>query len=273
MNAIEILEQFAPAALRTEEEGGGASNVSTKYKFMPTLDVVRDLELFGWYVHSATQQKSKDGDKTAKHQITFRQKDEHGRNPSINGNIPEIVMVNAHDCTSSFRFYVGINRIISNKSIIIFNKDVSNFKVRHMGYSFEFVKELVNKVTKQLPILFQIIENFERINLDGQQKRDLAYASYALKHADCFDKEKNIILKNKIDKQIDINDIISPMREEDKGDNLWLTFNVIQERITSGDYDKKNINSNVRKARPVSNIRKNIIINKGMWELAEKYLK
>ena len=58
--------------------------------------------------------------------------------------------------------------------------------------------------------------------------------------------------------------ILQPVRTADSGNDLWTTFNVAQENILRGGYDRSK-----RKTRTVNNIRENLRINQELWALAE----
>ena len=62
-------------------------------------------------------------------------------------------------------------------------------------------------------------------------------------------------------------DILTADRPQDAGNDLWVVFNRIQEKVVGGSYKAGN-----RKARSVKNFQKDIEINEQLFELAESYL-
>jgi hypothetical protein len=68
--------------------------------------------------------------------------------------------------------------------------------------------------------------------------------------------------------------LLSERRYDDKGNDLWTTFNVVQENIMRGGLKgmKRDNGGRLRRAttRPVKAIDRNIQLNKALWYLTEK---
>lgn len=65
-----------------------------------------------------------------------------------------------------------------------------------------------------------------------------------------------------------IDEILEPQRSEDKGDDLWRTFNVIQEKITQGNFHAALTGAKVRKVRKIKSFEKDMKVNKQLFKLA-----
>ena len=63
-------------------------------------------------------------------------------------------------------------------------------------------------------------------------------------------------------------DILDPKRKEDEGDDLWRVFNVIQEKITQGDFHAALTGAKVRKVRKIQSFEKDLKVNKQLFKLA-----
>jgi hypothetical protein len=63
-------------------------------------------------------------------------------------------------------------------------------------------------------------------------------------------------------------DILDPKRKEDKGDDLWRVFNVVQEKITQGDFHAALTGAKVRKVRKIKSFEKDLKVNKELFKLA-----
>ena len=57
-------------------------------------------------------------------------------------------------------------------------------------------------------------------------------------------------------------------RKEDEGDDLWKVFNVIQEKITQGDFHAALTGAKVRKVRKIASFEKDLKVNKELFKLA-----
>ena len=69
---------------------------------------------------------------------------------------------------------------------------------------------------------------------------------------------------------MDIKDILTPVRVEDSGKDLWSIFNVVQEKVIDGDFTYI-AGGKVRKARQIKNFRQDQKVNKELFELALEY--
>jgi hypothetical protein len=65
-----------------------------------------------------------------------------------------------------------------------------------------------------------------------------------------------------------IEDILEPKRTADEGDDLWRVFNVIQEKITQGDFHAALTGAKVRKVRKIKSFEKDLKVNKELFKLA-----
>jgi len=71
--------------------------------------------------------------------------------------------------------------------------------------------------------------------------------------------------------RLGIEGLLTPVRKEDEGTDLWSIFNVVQEKIITGDFDYI-VGNKVRKAREIKNFKQDQKINKEMFELALEYV-
>ena len=71
--------------------------------------------------------------------------------------------------------------------------------------------------------------------------------------------------------QIDLKELVNPVRKEDAGNDLWSVFNVVQEKIIEGDFEYR-AGGKVRKAREIKNFKQDMKINKELFEVALSYV-
>jgi hypothetical protein len=72
--------------------------------------------------------------------------------------------------------------------------------------------------------------------------------------------------------KIDFKDLLNPTRDEDKGNDLWSVFNVVQEKIIDGDFEYK-VAGKLRKARQIKNFKQDQKINKELFDVALEFAK
>lgn len=268
MYRIDELKELAPAAFRTPEQGA-ERGVSKQYQFMTTAEIIDGLSGMGWNPHTATQQKSKKNPETTKHLIRFRH-DDFG-SLGVKGNVPEILFVNSHDRTCSLNFHVGIFRVICSNGLVIADKTFDQFRVRHMGTQFNEVKSMIMDITEKLPTVFNAINRFEHVILNENAQQEFAMKAFAIRYPEYINPRTNKVDFDKIQKNVKVNDILKAVRPEDKGDDLWRTYNRVQEHIIKGGFQHVGQTNKSKATRPLTNIRMNLLVNKGLWTLAEEY--
>jgi hypothetical protein len=268
MYEIEKIKELAPAAFRMPNEGA-QSGVSKHYQFMTTAEIIDGLSGMGWGVYSAMQQKSKKNPETTKHMLRFRHK-EFG-SLGIKGNVPEILLVNSHDRTTSLSFHVGIFRIICSNGLVVADETFNKFRIRHMGTTFNEVRGLITNITENLPTVFNAINRFEGVILSETEQTEFAMNAFAIRFPEYFNERTNKLDVKKINKSVRIDDILKAVRPEDNGADLWRVYNRVQEHLIKGGFQHQGEGNKPRAARPISNIRLNVLINKELWSLTEEY--
>ncbi len=263
------LLELAPAAFRTKGQGA-ALGVSTKYQFMTTSDVIAVLEGMGWGVYDGKQQKSQKNPDTTKHMLRFRH-DMYG-SLGIDGNVPEILFINSHDRSSSLNFHVGIFRVINNTQLIVADSTFDQFRIRHMGTTFEQVQTVITEIAAGLPRIFKTIQTFEGTTLSTRQQHELAMKSLAIRFPEYLDAKTDKPRFDLIKESVDIDDLLKAQRPVDQGNNLWLTFNRVQEQILKGGFQRIGTSetSKSKAVRPLTNIRMELLVSKGIWSLADE---
>ena len=256
----EIAEK-APAVYTTQPH----PKVSDKYSFLPTYQLIDDMEKLGWSVSDAKMALTKNNvQKTyGKHLITFFNpdiviKDDSGEVEAY----PQVVVVNNHRGYGKLRFELGVFRIVCSNGLIVKEKDMGSFVLRHMGYSFEELRELVNKAVEALPAVVTRINQFtERIMTPEEQN---AFATKALQIR--FGEDR-VITSDEIQAVLNVN------RTQDQGNDLYKVFNRVQEGIIRGGFNiQSGTKSGTKKVRRISNMLKDLDINGQLWVLAEEVL-
>jgi hypothetical protein len=70
---------------------------------------------------------------------------------------------------------------------------------------------------------------------------------------------------------IDFDDLLTPTRPQDKGNDLWSVYNVIQEKLTHGLFNY-NSGGKIRKARKIKNFNQDLQLNERLYDLALEYV-
>jgi len=248
----EQLMQEAPA-LFTEE---AHFEVSDKYHFIPTIDVVNEIKTNNWYPVSVSEANVRDLDKDGyqQHLVRFRHFDDllHPQNNAV-----ELLLFNSHDRSKSFTISAGIYRFVCSNGLVIADSVFESYKIKHLGNRDNDVANAVANITAVKPKLMQKIQTLESIKLSQLEKESFAKSSLSLR----FDKHL----------QVNHTDLLTPHRDEDTKDDLYTTLNVIQENLLRGNISGvNNITGRRFTSKEIKSISKDVEVNQGLWDIAER---
>jgi hypothetical protein len=244
----------AASSVFTKEKG---DKTSSHYKHISTEQIIDDMNALGWGVVDAKQVRARKGVGFQKHLVVFG-------NPEIviNGNdgdtvFPRILLTNSHDGKNAFTFTAGLFRLVCENGLVISDENFASLKIRHMGYDFEELQKTINAIVEKLPLTVECMNRFKQTQLDEDKKQQFALAALGLRF-------------NIENLTFNVEDILEPTRPEDKGNDLWSVYNVVQEKLVHGMVNYQNGNKN-RKARRIKNFQQDIKLNSELYELAMEY--
>ena len=190
-----------------------------------------------------------------KHLIRFRHQGQ------INGETAnEIILVNSHDGTSSYQMLAGCFRFVCHNGLIC-GDTVEDFRVRHSG----------NIVGNVIEGAFRILDEFEQVDaskgimqgitLKPEQQGIFARAALQLR----YDEDEK--------PPIEADQLNETRRFDDRGPDLWRTFNRVQENMIQGGLQGTNANGRRMTTRQVTGVNENIRLNRALWTLADEMAK
>jgi hypothetical protein len=237
-----------------------APTVSSKFTHIPTHRVIEDMEQLGWGVVDAKQVKARKGQGYQKHLVVFR-------NPEvvINGAdgdtvFPQILLTNSNDGKNAFTFTAGLFRMVCENGLVVSTQEFENVRIRHMGYTFEELQGQIHAMVKQLPLTVESMNKMKQIQLSEDQAKELAKKALTTRFTEDQVKAMNF----------NLDELLKPTRDEDKGNDLWSVFNVIQEKILDGSFSYMS-GARVRKARKVKNFKQDMDINQKLFAMAAEF--
>ena len=224
------------------------------------------MELLGWGVVDVKEVKARKAKTRGvqKHMVVFRNPD-----VVINGDdgdtvFPQILLTNSHDGKNSFTFQAGMYRFVCSNGLVIADEEFGSMKIRHMGYDFETLRSTINEMVEKLPLTVESMNRFKNTELTQNQKYDLARKALETR----FKIQEN----QKVDQvyKIDLDAFLTPVRKEDEGNDLWSVFNLVQERVVTGDFDYVS-GVKMRKAREIKNFKQDLDVNQKLFEVAKEF--
>ena len=264
MNAISTLSldqvaTFAPAVVSTIS----SPKVKENYKHYNTAELINVMEQEGFYPVSASQVKvrknAEQRKQFAKHAIVFRDSNVNQET----GCAAQIVIVNSHDGSTSYRLYYGLYRFVCANGLMV-GSEFASQRICHKGdkntieeiirISREFADN-ATKVNKQ-------IERWAGIELTYEQQME--FAQKAMEYR--WGKDNKAIENYKAEDFIEAHNV-----EDSDNNSLWSVFNKVQENMMKGNVQGINQRGRRVRTRAIRNINRNIDMNKFLWNLAEEY--
>jgi hypothetical protein len=245
-------------------------SVSGRYVQANTLTVVEDLRKLGWFPVEAKQCRGKKGSSGIRsfHMIAFQ-------NPEIkivkhldNGETeidayPRIILTNSHDGFNAFKFMVGLFRLICSNGLVC-GEQMVNMSIRHINYDFEELRKVVATAIEQVPDIVATMNEMKKIVPTEEQKKEIATEVIKIRRG--VGEDETIEVTQEV-----IDDILTPIRNADKGEDLWTIFNVCQEKMIKGGFHYA-VTRKVRKQRPITSIKKDMEFNQRLWQRASKMM-
>ena len=244
--------------------------VSAKYTFASTDTIIDDMEKLGWGVVDCKQQRpNKRSHIRSFHMVAFQNPNVYIAKDTENGEVvdcyPRIILTNSHDGFHSFKFMIGLFRLVCSNGLIVATDTFANIAVRHANYEFEELRKLVASAIQEVGAQVTVMNEMENTTLNDEQKRSLAVEALRIR--------KGVKADEKFTVDDDtINDVLTPTRDEDKKNDLWTIFNVLQEKMMTGNYQMISPkNGKKRKARAIKGLAKDLSLNQQLFHVATSY--
>ncbi len=231
--------------------------VSSKYHFIPTIEIIEQLRAENWYPVTVNEAGVRDLSKNGfqQHYVRFQHFSDL-INP--NANVVELLLFNSHDRSMSFSISAGVYRYICSNGLIIADSVFEAYKIKHLGERENDVINAVANITAIKPKLLSKISKFESITLNQNEKESFLQSALPLRF------ENHLELDNP-------NELLTPLRVEDKNDDLYTVLNILQENFLSSKVSGYNKETNRRfTSKQITSISKDVEINKGLWDIAER---
>ena len=232
--------------------------MSQRYRMAPTIEVVDMLRDKGFLPVRAQQSRARIPGKAdfTKHMIRFRPADLIDGPLAVGDIFPELVLTNAHDGTSAYKFDMGLFRLACSNGLVVKSEDIGGISVRHSGGD-DFAQRVIDvtyEVLDQGPKTLAQVETFRQLQLSPPQREIFAQAAHELTSNESITPEQ----------------LLHARRQADIGTDLWKTSNVVQENMTQGGLRGKSPSGRRYTSRPIKSVGEDVRINKALWTLTER---
>lgn len=262
---LERIAREAPAVFaETKHESR-----SERYQFIDSRKMIEGLLAAGFGISEVRQGGSRIPGKRefTKHLLRLRFRGEEGQGIKIARDtiIPEVVMTNAHDGTSSTQLGAGCFKIICANGLI--GGDLFEYlRVTHRAGAEDEVINAAFRVIDQFPALAGNADNMARVDLRPAEIVAFGRAARELR----WDQEDDSA------PEISATRLTEARRIEDRPNDLWTVFNRTQENVIRGGIGYTRVTeredgskrTSHRKTGEIRGIEDNNRLNRALWTLA-----
>lgn len=247
----EELMQHVPSVFGEDKH----TSRSEKYTFIPTITLLENLQREGFRPFFACQSRVRDPARReyTKHMLRVR------RAGQINGQqVPEIIILNSHGGESSFQLLPGIFRSVCTNSLVC-GQSFGEIRVPHRG---NVVERVIEGAYEVLGVFDQVEEKrdaMQSLLLPPPAQHALAQAALTYR----FGEEHQ---------PVTVSQILTPRRYEDRQDDLWTTYQKLQENLLKGGLPGRTVKGKRSHTRAVNGIDGDIRLNRALWVMAESLL-
>lgn len=158
---LDQVKQIAPSVFATSAK----SDLSNKYVFVPTMDILDNFQREGWDVASVKQ--------TGRgihslHEIRLR----NGELPKVGDTLVEAIIRNSHNGTSTLSVGAGLYRLVCSNGLTVPTSTAESFKVRHQKFELDDVKRLTESFAGRLPVIEKSVNRMMEKELSTDEKID-----------------------------------------------------------------------------------------------------
>jgi hypothetical protein len=236
---------------------------SDKYQQVTTFDVLQDVVPQGYEIANIDVAKTRKAETQGyqRHVVRLRNADYN----ETSDFVPEIIIVNSHNGTSSFQVYTGFHVFACSNGLVAGDIGYSKF-VRHIGSTVVYdVANAIYAAMRNVNEPLNAIERMKRKILSYEEKKNFVLMAIAARYGDDYlHQGYNDYVTNRM---LQVN------RRADNGDDMWRVFNTVQEKLINGSYvvlpkDTPEHRAKRAKIRKLSSIDAKVQLNRDLWDLA-----
>jgi hypothetical protein len=249
---LEDLQTQTPAAFAQ----GAAADRGPAYSFISTAELVRALLEAGFVLSAARQAGTRRRDpQFARHIVRLRQVRE---SVTLVDAIPEIVLINSHDGTSSYTMHAGLFRPVCCNGLLMRIANMGFIRLTHRNIWVGDVVQSALEMAGRFANMRVICEAMAARQLSPGERQDFAARALQLRYEDRAPIEPDRLL--------------GVRRQADEGSDLWRVYNRVQENLLRGGLPGRSQSGRRVSTRAICAIRQDVRINLALWNQAVDFI-
>jgi hypothetical protein len=212
-----------------------------KQFYIPSLEVVSNLQNDGWEINGVYEHRGKDR-KITSNFIQMYHPDFVLRNSKNQIEaLSSLTISNSCNGNKPMTINMGAYRLVCSNGLIRYEKHAEETKIKHVEVDYNRLPQILELVDRKKEKVLEEFNLLKHKNLTTEEARQFAIQS--------------IRLANKEVTNPRVEEMLRVHRMEDEGMNLWNVFNRVQENLTNG----------------MTNMTENIRVNERLTALAGQY--
>jgi len=175
---------------------------------------------------------------------------------SLDDVLGEIVLINSHDGRSAYQLRAGLYRPVCTNGMLTAIGDFGLVHVSHRGHVVARVVEAAQRIAGDFARVGEAVETMRGTPLSQGQQLDFAREALALRYP------------GQAEPPVQPMQLLERRRMADVGDDVWRTFNAIQEHTLRGGLDGRSAAGRALRTRGIRAIRETVRLNTVLWDLA-----
>lgn len=254
--STERLRAAVPSAYATAPQIG----VSDRYRFVPTSEVIDLFRSEGWAPVKASEQRvrleTRQGFQS--HMIRFARTDDLAKRFEVRDVRPEMILRNSHDRTTAFRIDAGLYRLVCSNGLTVADTTFKSLSLRHVDVSNDAFLRGASDVLAATPKTIATVRQWQSVRLSEASRGEFAKRAMTLRWTE-----------DDVPPGLEASALLTARRGDDRGQDLWTTFNLIQENLVKGVRYREGWAR--RKVRKIVSPAVDLSVNKGLWAIAEEF--
>jgi len=246
----EMIKEVAPSVFATSP----SKKLSSRYSFVPTDKIIELFDRENWKVAIVSQTGK---GIHALHEIRLR----NGELPAVGDTLVEAIIRNSHNGSATLSVSSGLHRLVCSNGLTVPTSVADSFKVRHSGLELDDVKRVMDGFAERLPIIQGSVGRMMERQLTMDEKVEFVQKAAKIRWNSGSLPADDLLVN-----------LLEAKRIEDEGDDLWKTFNVVQENFVRGGFEYRSQKGRKTRLRNLKNILAVNHVNTKLWELAEEMI-
>ena len=237
---------------------GAMIGLSSRYKFVPTVDIVNGLREKNWVPVAVEEQRVRISERQGfqKHLVRFRRTEQMHTLDEWNA---ELVLINSHDAGCAYILQIGIYRRLCSNGLVVSGENYEAIRFRHAGLQAIDVVHASFRILDYVPRITLSIDRFRNHKLTESEMATFAKKALSLR----YDEPEQ--------SPIEPATLLTVRRLEDQSTDLWTVYNRIQENLERGGLsdNRRDRRGHLRTMRSLRGIDSRVSLNQALWNLAE----